>query len=192
MNKYCSNFFTLLFAILLLNACKKDEHFTTAVDLEPLAYFPDSAICTATKQVPGLGSIAWKATGSALLISPENTFAVRASTYEDTVNWHLRESMGIYEIPAKKGRYVIEEVEKNNIYSAYTRFVSDGDVVNALWEIDPDKDNFVEVVALDENTQTLQVRFDVHYMMRLQGSFGMVHSERINFKNGNLTVKYTQ
>lgn len=178
--------------------CKKMEedtpqenpvYFTTLVDLELLAFLPDSFLCTATKEVPGLGSVSWTANCFAAI--RDNKFGVGFVTYEDTVDLYARERLTISNIPPQKGFYLMKPYPpvEGSAFADYSRWHSDGDVLNALWEIDTDKNNYIEIDELNTETRRVSGKFDVHFKMTVQGSWGYVHSERINFKSGNFKAK---
>jgi len=71
----------------------------------------------------------------------------------------------------------------------YTRWHSDGDVLNATWEIDAEKNNYIELAELNTDGRIVSGKFDVHFKMTVQGSWGYLHSERINFNGGNFVAR---
>ena len=180
----------LFCAALVFQNCKKSEEsvfFTTEEDLIPLYFLSDSFLCTATKEVPGLGSINW--TANILGVIRNGKLSVTFITYQDSVNVDARERLSFGNIPVALG--------SNNLgndtylpFSSYSRWLSDGDVLNASWDIDNKMDNTLEVTQLDTICKVVTGKFDVHFKMITQGSFGFVHSERINFKNGSFIAKY--
>ena len=182
--------FMLFCAALVFQNCKKSEEsifFTTEEDLIPLYFLSDSFLCTATKEVPGLGSINW--TANILGVIRNGKLSVTFITYQDSVNVDARERLSFGNIPVALG--------SNNLgndtylpFSSYSRWLSDGDVLNASWDIDNKMDNTLEVTQLDTICKVVTGKFDVHFKMITQGSFGFVHSERINFKNGSFIAKY--
>ncbi len=183
-------FLVLLCAATIFQNCQKSkepEFFSTETDLIPLYFSPDSFICTATKEVPGLGSIHW--TANILGAIREGKLSITFITYEDSVNVYARERLSFRNIPLAIGSNRL----KNDTYlpfSSYSRWLSDGDVVNASWELDTEMDNILEVIQLDTISRIVTGKFNVHFKITTQGSFGFVHSERINFKNGSFNTKY--
>jgi hypothetical protein len=184
--------FTILLCstVCLLNCKKTEEYFTTPVDLELLAYLPDSFLCEATKEVPGLGEVAWTANTFSSIKS--NKLSIGFVTYEDTIDLYARERLIISNIPAQAGLYPIKPVDSNTAFCTYSRWASDGDALNASWEIDTEENNYIEITKLDSNNHLVSGKFDVYFKMTTQGSFGYVHSERINFRSGNFIAKIDQ
>jgi hypothetical protein len=160
------------------------------VDLEPLAYLPDSLMCTATKEVPGLGAITWKANYLSAL--KDGNIILTFITYDNLLELNIREVLGIQRIPKKIGSYSIEPFEKGVVYSGYETRLADGDVVNAGWDINTLKKNYIDITAIDTITGVFEGKFDVYFKMTNQGIDGNMHSEYINFKNGNFRAKYSK
>ncbi len=182
-------FLIFLIAIVLSN-CKKDDSFKTAVDLEPLAYLPDSLLCTATKEVPGLGTITWKANYISAL--KDGKIVLTLITYDNLFELNIREVLGIQRIPKKIGNYSIEPFEKGVVFAGYGTRLADGDVVNAGWGINTFKKNYIQITAIDTTTGIFEGKFDIYFKMSNQGTASNMHSEYINFKNGNFRAKYNK
>jgi hypothetical protein len=184
------------FAVFCQN-CKKEEtlkndpvYFKSLVDLEPLTFLPDSFLCTATKEVPGLGVISWVANCSAIM--KNNKFSIGFITYEDSVDLYVRERLTISNIPALKGLYQSKPLDSSSVFSSYSRWLSDGDVLNASWEINAEKNNYIDITKLDKENRIVGGKFDIHFIMTVQGSFGYLHSEEINFKSGTFTARFVE
>jgi len=183
-------FFVLSVIVVSLQNCKKSEgqdYFTSPTDLVALYHLPDSFLCTAAKEVPGLGSVPW--TANVLGGIRDGKLIITFITYEDSVNVHARERLSFNNIPLNIGKYIVES-DTYLPFSNYSRWLSDGDVLNALWELAPEMDNNIEVVQLDSTSRTITGKFNVHFKITTQGSFGFVHSEKINFVNGKFYMKY--
>jgi hypothetical protein len=180
----------IFLAIIAFSNCKKDDSFKTAVDLEPLAYLPDSLLCTATKEVPGLGAITWKA--NCLSAIRENKIILTFITYDDSVELNIRERLSIGRIPQKTGNYTIIPLGNDNIFSNYSTWLADGDVLNAGWDINTLKKNYIDITAIDTITRVFTGKFDVYFKMTNQGIPSSMHSEYINFKNGNFRARYSK
>lgn len=146
--------------------------------------------CTATKEVLGLGEVGWVA--NCLPGTWADKITIGFITYEDTTDLYIRERLIFSYIPIAVGSYSINPVDTNNPRCSYSRSLSDGDVLNALWEIDTEENNYIEITKLDSNTHLVSGKFDVYFKIKVQGSFGYVHSERINFKSGSFTAKIGQ
>jgi len=160
------------------------------VDLEPLAYLPDSLLCTATKEVPGLGAIIWKA--NCLSAIRENKIIITFVTYDNAVDLNIRERLAIGRIPQKTGNYSIESVKSNEVFSDYSTWLEDGDVLNAGWDINTLNKNYIEITAIDTITRIFEGKFNINFKMTNQGIDGNMHSENINFKNGDFRAKYSK
>jgi hypothetical protein len=172
----CSLFFTF---------CKKDR-YTNDIDLIALAYSPIEPICTATKHVPGLGTITWTANSFVQVI--DNKFAIAFLTYQDTIYWELRETLGFSFIPIDTGKFNIGNVD-NLAKGSYFRSIADGDLIDASWDLDTNKDNYIEITSLDTINRIVTGRFNTHFILTKQGILDK-HSEEINFTEGSFSVKY--
>ena len=182
--------FMLFYAALVFQNCKKSQEpdfFITGKDLIPLYFLPDSFLCTASKEVPGLGSINWTANTFGQIVSGK--FLLTCLTYQDSIDFEQREILGVGNIPLEVRNNILGN-GTNFPFSSYATAVADGDLINAEWELDLEQDNYFEVIQLDTISHIVKGKFDLNFKMTRQGSFGFVHSERINFKNGSFIAKY--
>lgn len=189
---YYRTLIALLLSVLMMDSCKKEkpDFFATDVDLETLYFHPDSFLCSATKEIPGFGSMSWTANCAAG--KKEDKFGIGFITYESEANLYARERLTIGNIPAHTGLYELEPIELGLVGGSFSRWVADGDVLNASWNIDQEQNNTIEIIEINEEARIIRGKFDVHFIMTQQGSFGLVHSEKINFKNGSFVVRYTE
>lgn len=183
------------FAILLafLSACKKDDSFKSNVDLERFAFLPDSFLCTATKEVPGLGKIPWTANCAARLL-PNEKFQIEFTTISDLDDQYLRESFTFLNISQRSGLYQVfdsESFQKNEnlAYCSYSRTLSDGDVYDARWTCDLSKSNEFKVEEIDLVNKIVKGSFNIHLEKKNPGNSGVMYSDYINFKNGQFTAR---
>jgi hypothetical protein len=183
--------YTVLFFVLAIISmgCKKEAvYHKNPIDLEPLAYLPDSLLCTATKEVPGLGAIKWIANCEAQIVN--NTLDVFVKTMADTIDKGIRERLSIGSIPSKKGRYYLKVWNADAIpivihpFSTYARLLDDGDVSDGFWETDDSESNFIEITKIDLEKRVVEGTFDVYFLVKTPGSHGTRYSEQINFKSG--------
>jgi hypothetical protein len=182
--------------------CKKEEapkndpvYFKSLVDLEPLTFLPDSFLCTATKEVPGLGSIPWTANGEAYLGTSDLNF--RFWTYQDTINLGIREELFVGHLPIRTGKSVIHGSDyfQQNVgtpLGVYSRSLDDGDVADGFWTVDETKLNFIEITHIDLDKKQVEGRFDLYFLMKEQGTHGILYSEQINFKGGSFTARIVE
>jgi hypothetical protein len=182
------SFILLLIAALALQNCKKEaEFFSTKEDLIPLCYSPDSLLCTAVKEVPGQGSVNWTANTFGGMY--QGRLVLDFLTFQDIISYEQRERLSINIIGAKMGKFYLGN-DYSLPFASYSRWLADGDVLNAVWDLDTEEDNWVEIVQMDTIAKTVTGKFDVHFKMTTQGSNGFVHSERINFSSGHFTTTY--
>ena len=177
----------LIFTVTLLFSCEKADFFTTEDDLILLEYVPDAFLCTATKEVPTRGSVNWTANTFGQIIN--NRLILTMITYQDTISQEQRERLEFGIIQQQVGKYPLEN-DINRFSAYYSRWIDDGDVQDATWRVDPaEEDNFIEIIEMDTVSRIVKGRFNVHFFMWEQGSFGL-YSKKINFKDANFTVKY--
>lgn len=183
MNK--SSIVFLVFCVFFFTFCKKDK-FANEIDLVVLAYSPSEPICTATKQVPGLGAIAWTANSFAQVV--DNKFGIAFLTYQDTINWEVRETLVFSFIPIDTGKFNVGN-EGPSAMGNYFRAIADGDLIDASWDLDTSKSNYIEITSLDTTNRIVTGKFDTHFILTKQGVLDK-HSEEINFTNGSFSVGY--
>jgi hypothetical protein len=185
-------FLSLLIVCAFLQSCKKQEdlgYFVNEEDLLPLYFQPDSLLCTATKEVPGLGSVPWTANSFAQIHKQKGTFIFTFITYREPVYLEVREILGFAgNIPLATGTYKLGTTTLSPLGS-YATATADGDVINAVWDTDPDYDNYIEVTKLDTVSKLVHGKFDIRLIKNQQGSRGTIHSDRINFKNGAFAAR---
>jgi hypothetical protein len=190
--KVVAIFLCLVFYAL---ACKKDDEdfFASTVDLERLAFLTDSFLCTAIKEVPGLGTIPW--TANCEVYVADTSLEFRFNTYQDTINKGIRETVACSYVPIQEGRFRIGILDKYtqpivfNTYAVYARSLDDGDVADGFWIIDTTQTNYIEITELDLINKRVTGKFDLHFRMKTQGSHGVLYSERINFKSGDFRAR---
>jgi hypothetical protein len=193
-------FIVLCFIASGLHNCKKEtpepNYFKSLVDLEPLTYFPNSLLCTATKEVPGLGSISWTANCEAYIV--DNTLQIRVTTVQDTIDKGTREEIYCGYIPLRQEYYSVGTFNPYaqpviyNTFGTYSRLLDDGDVLDAHWTVDESEQNFIEITNLDLDSKRVEGRFDLYFLMKTQGTHGIMYSEQINFKTGNFKARITE
>lgn len=187
-------FLSLLILCAFLQNCKKQEdlgYFVSKADLKPMYFQPDSTLCTATKEVPGLGSIPWTANSFAQVHKERGTFVFTFITVREPVYLEVREILGIGHIPLATGIYKIG-VSTHFPFGSYVTAVADGDIIDASWVPDQDKDNYLEITKLDTVSKLVHGKFDIDFVMSQQGGDGILHSERINFNSGQFVARITE
>jgi hypothetical protein len=183
------------FAILLafLSACKKDDSFKSNVDLEQFTFLPDSFLCTATKEVPGVGKIPWTANCSAWW-SPNKRLQILFTTINDRDEKYIRESLTFGNIIPETGLYQVFDIksyqnDENLAICTYSRTLSDGDVYDALWACDLSELNNFKVEEIDLVNKIVKGSFNVHLKKKSPGNSGVMYSDHINFKSGQFTAR---
>jgi hypothetical protein len=174
--------------------CDDTTSFKSQADLVPLNYWQDCFLTKATKEVPGLGIVPWIANARVWIYDGKinlgfNTFV---PFFEEV---YQRENLSIARVPLAVGIYPIydnyrfQQNPESTIPGAYTRLGSDGDVLDGIWDIDTLCTNFVEISQLDLEDREVRGNFEMHLIMRQQGQFGVLYSERLRFLNGKFEAR---
>jgi hypothetical protein len=176
--------------------CDDVTAFKSSVDLEPLVFLQDCFSCTATKEVPGLGSISWVSNG--IVRSLDDKLYLNFQKSEQ--NFELlfrRETLNLNDVPMSIGTYVVHDnffwqQNMEGPHGGYYRLLDDGDVLDAGWSIDTTCLSFIEITQLDLECKEVRGKFEVHLQMVQQGQAGTLYSERINFLNGEFYARIIQ
>ncbi len=172
--------------------CDDTTFFQSSEDLEQLVYLHDCYLCTATKEVPGLGSIPW--TANIFVYIVENKLQFQIGTFQDSINWFIREEIFCAYVPIIAGIHpVFDNYHYNqnpgSTFGGYARSFDDGDVADGYWTIDTTCTNFIEIAQLDLVDKELRGNFSFHLKMLTQGQNGTLYSERINFIDGKFAAR---
>ena len=193
----------LAFPFLFTN-CTKDKvpaPFTSKIDLELLPFWSDSFLCTAVKEIPGLGSVNWTANCAGYIHRPNEynnnpeSLSIQFTTASNAKGsfYEVRECLNISILPIKVGVFKVLSApgvpNPDLIFSgSYSHSIADGCVLDALWLIDNTKTNFINITSIDTIAKRVNGSFDVHFKMKTQGK-ETLHSEVINFKSGSFRAK---
>lgn len=183
-------YFAPFLVCLFLFGCKKwndPDFFATEEDLKPLYTRPDSSSCVATKKIPGLGKIEWRA--NTLATIDDGNLLITFITFQDSADFSIRERLSFWKVPLSKGEYELT-ADVQMLFSNYSRWLADGDLLNAGWEVNTSKNNSIEIKEINTSARTVKGTFDVHFIMTTQGIPGHLHSERIDFEDGKFEIIY--
>lgn len=165
----------------LVAICDDTSAFKTDWDFQPLTYVEDCFLCRATKEVPGLDSASWTMNSRAEI---GNTIGLVFETYTPFGQaLYLRETVS-FAVPPVVGFHSVGEN-----YASYIRTISDGDVIDAIWDIDTNCANIVEITQIDFECEEVRGKFDLHFILSDPKS-GIPHSDRINFTNGKFEARF--
>lgn len=176
-----------------ITGCDDTSAFKSNVDLQPLAYLQNCYSCTAVKEVPGLGEIPW--TGNCEVYIADSTLQFRFNTYQPYFDeFLLRESLSFNYIPLHVGvrpvfDYVNWAQDPEKSFGSYSRSLDDGDVSDGLWGTDTNCISYIEITRLDLKDWEVEGRFEIHLIMKEQGTNGILYSERINFLHGKFKAE---
>ncbi len=183
------NILYCLFVLVCLAACRKEDKEKVEIFLPGQQLFGSG---TALKIVPGVGKVAWEASGMAIIDKP-NFFNVRFGTVNS--NNEKREGLSINEIPLTSGRYAIQPGGPNNnsdgvTGAGYFRSLADGDVAGAsYYAMDYDNPaNFIDV-AVDTVAKTARGTFSVAFKLFTPNS-SQDPPETVIFKDGSFGVRF--
>lgn len=173
----------------ILTGCDDTTAFKSSVDLQPLEYLQNCYMCTAVKQVPGLGEIPWVG-NCQVYIAWDTVLVFRFLSYEPYFEeFLLREDLGLDYVPISVGMHQIFDyanwaIDPKKSFGAYGRLLDDGDVADGFWGTDTTCVNYIEITRLDLEDREIEGKFEIHLKMKSQGTHGILYSERINFLNG--------
>jgi len=178
----------------ILTGCDDTTAFKSSVDLQPLDFLKSCYLCTAIKQVPGLGEIPW--VGNCYVRATEDTvlhfeFLTYEPYFEELL---LREIIIFSEVPINIGFHQILNhatwaADPSKSYGGYARLLDDGDVLDAYWGTDTTCVSYIEITRLDLEDREVEGKFEIHLKMVSQGKHGILYSERINFLNGRFKAE---
>lgn len=170
----------------ILSTCDDTTAFKSSVDLQPLEYLRNCYVCTAVKQVPGLGEMPWKANCYVSVV--DTTFRFAFYTYE---SWFeellLREALDFVYIPMNIGVYPVDNWVQN--HGGYSRWLGDGDLLDAAWETDTTCTSYIEITRFDLEDKEIEGNLEIHLKMLWQSMLVYSYSERINFLNGKFKAE---
>lgn len=170
-----------------LMGCDDTSTFKNILDLQSLEYLRNCYVCTAVKQVPGLGEIQWKANCMVSIV--DTTLRFGFYTYEPWFEELLpREELSFVFVPMSIGVQPIDNWLQNSGH--YVRLWDDGDLISAVWGVDTTCTSYIEIIRLDLEDMEVEGKFEVHLKMIAQFPIGGIyHSERINFFNGRFIAE---
>ena len=179
-------------AILL--GCDDTTAFKSSVDLQPLEYLRGCYSCTAVKEVPGLGEIPWVG-NCQVYVAWDTVLQFRFLTYEPYFEeLLLREDLSFNYVSISVGVHPVYDnyqFQQNpgTTFGYYARLLDDGDVGDAGWTTDTICTNYIEITRLDLEDREIEGKFELHLKMVVQGTHGILYSERINFLNGRFKAE---
>jgi hypothetical protein len=169
-----------------LLGCDDTTTFKSSVDLQPLEYLRNCYVCTAIKQVPGLGEIPWKANCMVNIV--DTMFRFGFYTYEPWFEELLpREELSFVYMPMSIGVHPVDNWLQNSGH--YVRLWGDGDLVGAGWETDTICVSYIKLTRIDLDNEEIEGEFEIHLKLKYPDLTGILHSERINFINGKFTAE---
>ncbi len=166
--------------------CDDTSAFKNILDLQPFEYLRNCYLCTAVKQVPGLGEIPWKANCMVSIV--DTTFRLGFYTYEPWFGELLpREELSFVFVPMSIGVQPIDNWLQNSGH--YIRLWDDGDLIGAGWETDTTCTSYIELTRIDLEDAEIEGEFEIHLILKYPDLTGILHSERINFLNGKFVAE---
>lgn len=176
-----------------LMVCGDTSAYKSNVDLQILAYLKNCYSCTAIKEVPGLGEIPWA--GNCEVYIVDSILEFRFNTYYQYFEeFLLRESLAFSYIPPHVGVRPIYDysnwvLDPEKSFGSYGRSLDDGDVSDGFWGTDTNCTSYIEITRLDLEDREVEGRFEIHLIIKQQGTNGILYSERINFLNGKFKAE---
>ncbi|HMS30753.1 MAG TPA: hypothetical protein PKD32_12945 [Saprospiraceae bacterium] len=140
----------------------------------------DTFFSEAIKLVPKQGFIPWSA--NCVFINNENNVNILYFTnYGDTMNWrqllpaaYQREQIYIsnFKLELRNKQKVFDEKSYNNnsflAKSIYAKRGGHGDLFDALWEIDLEKNSSIELTKIDSLNKFIEGRFELFFKLKSQ------------------------
>ena len=159
--------------LLLISSCKK----------ETLEVFNKGSQSSGYMKAKRAG-FKWEASGFARAsLVKANSIVIEGYTYSELNEY--RENVPFHPIPAKKGKYIIDE---KTIHSAYHRIGADGDVFVAFYDVDLEEDNYIEIEKIDLVNKTVEGNFCCHYK-RIADDGSADFPDKVTFSKGCFDIK---
>ena len=133
----------------------------------------------------------WEASGTVYrYLGKVDTFGLGGSTYTEEGSW--REALGIGEVPLRVGKYTVSKNPLSGGFfgkpvAGYSTMTSDGDVLEDIYLLDEDCNNYIKVTKLDTIANKVAGYFELHFVVQ-QPKKGEQNSEEVYFKNGTFEV----
>jgi len=179
-----------LVLILVSIACNKDE---VSVNIfEPGSMEFGSAMAEKN-------GLKWQASAEAL---KEKNFKDRFSIKFCTYNAfdERRENIGFLNIPYEEKKFYVNTCLQNfpdscmtgYVSSHYGRLSSDGDAVLAFYDINENKNNYLNITAIDTIENIVKGDFEIHVKLSIGGQYlGPADPDNLNFTKGSFECRFS-
>ena len=201
-----NNLIVYVFCIIIfgLLACKKENNeignteFLNTPDFEQHGFFNNSSLVTATKEVPGIGSVLWKCNGQPLKYKDSLSLLLQTYSlyYEEKYNFYaIREALyfgsfklSIGDFSSKLIGFQNPKPNPNLINVLFFRHVGDGDAWAGSWTLDVKQKNSFKITNVNYVDSTFTGTFDFHFIDNYGGNSVAPYSKNINFLDGKFTL----
>lgn len=157
--------------------------------------FGETLFATAAKVVPSQGSILWKVNNN--IVFYRGKYGLSLRNYADTSDWEFNFDWAYQReiISAEfdinkfgKQKLVNEETylfDTTLLRSKYLKAADDGDVLDAIWQIDMAHESYIEITKIDWNKMIVEGNFDLYFKIDLQSTLPKtIYSDKAHFRCG--------
>ncbi|MEI2693686.1 MAG: hypothetical protein WBO44_12710 [Saprospiraceae bacterium] len=193
-------YLTLIISGLTYISCT-NEHITYNLnDLKKYLYRTDSFYCTSVKCINNYFKVEWKGNSHFYFDSINKYYYIVNNTYSDTTNWrnldnsnNLKESIIFKLKDLSIGNQKLYSFNNNNASykSIYLSMVGDGDVIDAVWNLDSKFNNFITITKVDTNLKVIHGVFDCNFIIDHKSNHAN-HFFNISFTDSKFIANFRQ
>jgi len=176
--------------ILLSISCKKDD--------VPINIFEPGAMEFGSAMAEKNG-LQWQASAEAKKSKlDKNKFLISLCTYN--AYDEKRESIGFLNIPYQTGKYPVYTCNHNipdscmsgYVSSHYARLSSDGDAVLAFYNINENKNSYLNITTIDTTADIVTGDFEIHVKLSIGGQFlDPADPDNLDFTKGTFECRFS-
>ncbi len=190
----------LIIAGLTYISCTNEKITFNSDDLKKYLYRTNSFYCTSNKCVNKYFKIDWKGNSHFTYDSINQYYYLINTTYSDTFNWrnldygsYTKESIILKLKDISIGTHNLQILNNSNLpYSSiYFSLVGDGDVIDAVWNLDSKFNNFITITKVDTILKVIHGVFDCNFIIDHKPNHAN-HFFNISFTDSKFIANFRQ